>query len=84
MMENPTGNPGPALATRTIACTPANAADFQRLVKSWPELHTLVQSLQAQGVFPGLRSLSVTLSGPPDALAQGLAAILPQNAPQAR
>ena len=79
-METPTGTN----ATRTIACTPANAADFQRLVKSWPELHTLVQSLQAQDLFPGLRSLSVTLSGPPDALAHGLAAILPKNAPQAR
>ena len=79
-MENPNGTN----ATRTIACTPANAADFQRLVKSWPELHALVQSLQAQGVFPGLRGLSATLSGPPDVLAQGLAAILPQNAPQAR
>jgi hypothetical protein len=83
-LGNPPGNPGPAPATRTIACTPANAAQFQQLVKSWPELHALVQSLQAQDLFPGLRGLSATLSGPPDVLAQGLAAILPQNAPQAR
>ena len=83
-LGHPPGNPGPALATRTIACTADNAAQFQQLVKSWPELHALVQSLQAQDLFPGLRGLSATLSGPPDVLAQGLAAILPQNAPQAR
>lgn len=83
-LGNPPGNPGPASATRTIACTADNAAQFQQLVKSWPELHALVQSLQAQDLFPGLRGLTATLSGPPDVLAQGLAAILPQNAPQAR
>ena len=69
---------------RTIRCTEHNAAQFQQLVKSWPELLGLVQSLQAQALFPGLRALSVTLSGPPDVLAQGLGAILPPNAPQAR
>ena len=83
-MDHPLGNPGPARATRTIACTADNAAQFQQLVKSWPELHALVQSLQAQDLFPGLRGLTATLSGPPDVLAQGLAAILPKNAPQAR
>lgn len=73
----------PASGQRTIRCTEHNAAQFQQLVKSWPELLGLVQSLQAQALFPGLRALSVTLSGPPDVLAQGLGAILPQNAPQA-
>ena len=72
------------MAEKTIRCTADNAAQMQRVVKAWPELHALVQSLQAQGVFPGLRGLSATLSGPPDVLAQGLAAILPKNAPQAR
>lgn len=72
------------LGQRTIRCTADNAAQFQALVKSWPELLGLVQSLQAQALFPGLRGLTVTLSGPPDVLAQGLGAILPQNAPQAR
>ena len=72
------------LGQRTIRCTADNAAQFQQLVKNWPELLGLVQSLQAQALFPGLRALSVTLSGPPDVLAQGLGAILPQNAPQAR
>jgi hypothetical protein len=61
--------------------TPPSSSSWS---KSWPELHALVQSLQAQDLFPGLRGLSATLSGPPDVLAQGLAAILPQNAPQAR
>jgi hypothetical protein len=72
------------LGHRTIRCTPDNAAEFQALVKSWPQLLSLVQSLQVQGLFPGLRGLSVTLSGPPQRLAQGIGALLPKNAPTAR
>jgi len=70
--------------SRTIRCTPDNAAAMQRLVKRWPELHALVKSLQDQGLFPGLRCLSVTLTGSPQWVAGGVDAIQPKNAPQAR
>ena len=69
-------------ATRTIRCTPDNARDMQQMVKQWPELHALVQDLQAQGVFPGLRGLSVTLTGPELFLSKGVAAVTELNAPK--
>lgn len=69
-------------ATRTIRCTPDNARDMQQMVKQWPELHALVQDLQAQGVFPGLRGLSVTLTGPELFLSKGVAAVNDLNAPK--
>lgn len=72
------------MAEKTIACTPENAAQMQRLVRAWPELHALVQSLQAQELFPGLRSLSITLTGSDEHVARGLGALLPENAPEAR
>ena len=63
------------MATRTIRCTPDNARDMQQMVKQWPQLHDLVQNLQAQGMFPGLRALSVTLTGPAEFVAGGIGAI---------
>ena len=69
-------------ATRTIRCTPDNAREMQQMVKNWPELHALVQSLQAQGHFPGLRALSVTLTGPESFVAGGVAAVNQLNAPK--
>lgn len=72
------------METRTLRCTPDNAAQFQHLVKTWPELHALVQSLQSQSLFPGLRGLTATFSAPAEQFAQGLGAILPKNAPQPR
>lgn len=68
------------MAEKTIRCTPDNAAQMQRVVKAWPELHALVQSLQAQELFPGLRGLSITLTGDDAHLAGGLGALLPENA----
>ena len=68
--------------SRTIRCTPDNAAEFQRMVKNWPELHNLVQGLQAQELFPGLRALSVTLTGPESFLAGGVGAVDQLNAPK--
>ena len=68
-------------ATRTIRCTPENARDMQQVVKNWPELHRLVQHLQAQELFPGLRGLQITLTGPQSYVDRGLAALLPENAP---
>ena len=67
-------------ASRTIHCTPENATEMQQVVKAWPELHRLVQNLQAQDLFPGLRGLSITLTGPQQHLDKGLAALLPPNA----
>jgi hypothetical protein len=75
MMEKP--------HTKTIRCTPDNAVEMQRMVKQWPELHALVQDLQAQGLFPGLRGLSVTLTGSAAFVAGGIDAVNQINAPQA-
>ena len=72
------------MAEKTIACTPANAAQMQRLVKAWPELHALVQHLQAQELFPGLRGLSITLTGSDEHVARGLGALNLENAPGGR
>lgn len=77
-----TAKPAAAQATRTIRCTPENAPEMQRMVKNWPELHALVQHLQAQDLFPGLRGLSVTLTGPESFVAKGLGAVDQLNAPK--
>ena len=68
------------VATRTIRCTPDNAAEMQHMVKQWPELLAVVQSLQAQDLFPGLRGLSVTLTGPQSFVDRGIGALIPENA----
>lgn len=68
---------------KTIRCTPDNAAAMQRMVKNWPELHALVQGLQAQDLFPGLRGLSVTLTGSAAFVAGGVDAINQINAAKA-
>ena len=69
--------------TRRIAITPDNAAQARALVQRWPALDSLVRSLQAADMFPGLRCLTVTLTGPEEWVGKGLAAVQPQNAPQA-
>ena len=71
-----------AQATRTLRCTHENAREMQHLVKTWPDLHALVQQLQAQDLFPGLRALSITVTGDADVVAGGLAAVTQINAPQ--
>ena len=73
---------GAPVATRTIRCTPDNAREMQQMVKQWPQLHDLVQNLQSQGMFPGLRGLSVTLTGPQEFVAGGIGAINQLNAPK--
>ena len=70
------------MATRTINTTPDNAKEVQQLVKADPQLHALVQSLQAQGMFPGLRAVTFHLTGTPEHCARGLAA-WPATATQA-
>lgn len=58
--------------TRKISCVEHNAAQFQRIVKTTPELLDLVKSLQSQRLFPGLKAMSVTVTGPPALVAKGL------------
>jgi len=69
--------------SKTIRCTPENAAEIQRMVKNWPQLHNLVQDLQAQNLFPGLRGLSITLTGAPSFVAGGVTAVNQINASKA-
>lgn len=79
-----TPTPAAQTVTQTIKCTQANAADFQQLVKTDPELLALVQSLQAQNMFPGLRAMQITLTGAPEQVAQGLAPLIAKNAATAQ
>lgn len=58
--------------TRTIRTTLENAAQVQKLVKNSPQLLAMVQSLQSQGLFPGLRGFTFTLTGTPEHCASGL------------
>jgi len=72
-----------SLKTRVIPCTQDNARAMQQAVKAWPQLHDLVQSLQAQDLFPGLRAMRITLTGSEQFVAKGLDAIHEINAPKA-
>lgn len=77
------------MLSKTIRCTEANAKEFQDLVKSDAELLNLVQQLQAQtapdgrSMFPGLRAMSVTLTGDEKTLAKGLGAWPSKNGSEA-
>lgn len=64
---------------RVIACTPENAAEVSAVVKAWPQLQSLVQSLQDGGHFPGLRAMTFTLTGSAEFVGQGLAALAAEN-----
>ena len=57
-----------------VKCTAENVAEVRALVKADAELNALVAGLQAQGLFPGLRSLEFTLTGDENTLAKGLGA----------
>jgi len=67
--------------TALIRCTPENAKKFQEVVKTWPQLHDLVKSLQEQNLFPGLRDMQITLTGDDETIAKGLDALIEKNAP---
>lgn len=60
---------------KVIRCTEENAPEFKQALRDWPELGTLCRDLMAQGVFPGLRGLQITLTGTKEGVAQGLGAI---------
>jgi hypothetical protein len=63
------------ITSRTIRCTEENLPEFKQALRDWPELGTLCRDLIAQGIFPGLRSLQITLTGSKEGVAQGLGAI---------
>jgi hypothetical protein len=71
------------MGKRTIRCTPENAKAFQDLVKADADLHSLVQQLQAQDMFPGLRALQITITGDETTLAKGLGAWPVKNGSEA-
>ena len=71
------------ITTRRISVTQDNAADARAMVRRWPALDSLVQSLQAQGMFPGLRAMQITLTGHDEWVGKGLGAVMSQNAPTA-
>ena len=68
---------------KVIRCTPENAKAMAVVVKNWPELHALVQTLQAQDLFPGLRAMQITITGSAEAVAKGLDAVNEINAAKA-
>ena len=72
------------MAERTIRCTPENGAEFQQVVRAWPQLHATVLALQAQNLFPGLRAVEITLTGSDEHCAKGLGALLPESALEGR
>ena len=71
------------VSKKVIRCTPENAKAMAGVVKNWPELHALVQDLQAQDLFPGLRNLQITLTGSEAFTAKGLDAVNEINATKA-
>lgn len=66
-------------ARRVIGATPENAAQMRAAIRAWPELHALVQQLQADGLFPGLRGVQFGLTGAPEWVAGGLDSLAPQK-----
>lgn len=77
------GNKNQPTAKKVIRCTPENARDMQQAVKAWPALHALVQDLQTQGMFPGLRGLTITIIGTEELVGKGLGAVAQINAAKA-
>ena len=70
-------------ARKTIRCTQDNAHEVRALMGRWPELDGLVRGLHKGGLIDGLRSVQITLTGSENFVAQGLAAVKAENAPQA-
>ena len=69
-------------ARKTIRCTQDNAHGVRALMARWPEFGGLVRSLHKGGLIDGLRSVQITLTGAENFVAQGLAAVKAENAPQ--
>lgn len=71
-------------AQQKIKCTPENAHEVRALMGRWPELGGLVRGLHQAGLIDGLRDVQITLTGSENFVAKGLAAVRPENAPQAK
>lgn len=71
-------------AQAVIGCTADNAAEFRAAIKRWPQLHGLVTGLQQSGLFPGMRCMQITLTGSPEFVGKGLAAIPLETSDSAR
>ena len=70
-------------ARKTIRCTQDNANEVRALMARWPEFGGLVRSLHKGGLIDGLRSVQITLTGSQEFVANGLASVRAENAPQA-
>ncbi|MEG0921336.1 MAG: hypothetical protein RSD57_13630 [Comamonas sp.] len=69
---------------KVIHCRESNAAEFRQLVREWPALGKTVEALQAQGLFPGLRGLQITLTGDQQFVDGGVASVTGENGLLAR
>lgn len=74
-MPQPTAAAPAASATRVLRPTLETAGQWRAAIARWPELAGLIRQTQAQGLFPGLRALRITLTGAPQWVAKGLDAI---------
>ena len=70
-------------AQQKIRCTQENAHEVRALMARWPEFGGLVRSLHKGGLIDGLRSVQITLTGSQEFVANGLASVMAENAPQA-
>ena len=70
-------------AQQKIRCTQENAHEVRALMARWPEFGGLVRSLHKGGLIDGLRSVQITLTGSQEFVANGLASVRAENAPQA-
>lgn len=71
-------------AQQKIRCTQENAHEVRALMARWPEFGGLVRSLHKGGLIDGLRSVQITLTGSQEFVANGLASVRAENAPQAQ
>mgnify|MGYP007078070861 CR=1 FL=1 len=43
-----------------IKATPENAHLMREVIAGWPELNSCIKSLRKQGLFPGMRAMTLT------------------------
>ena len=43
-----------------IKATPENAHLMREVIAGWPELNSCIESLRKQGLFPGMRAMTLT------------------------
>ena len=67
-----------------LHCRESNAAEFRQLVRDRPALAATVANLQKQGLFPGLRSMQITLTGDQQFVDGGVGSLTGENGLLAR